>query len=93
MTIAKNLRGIFTNKKGEIIIGQWPNTPLILAIGSYLIKYLPFSIAGQFSFWGVLISLTYWSYLEIFYGDNTFRRILGVVVLVSQLIKVFNILF
>lgn len=71
----------FKDKNGKVVIAQFPNWPLVLAIIFWILKF-PL---------GVIISLIYWSYLEIVSGVNTFRKTLGIIVLVLQLISLYLI--
>lgn len=80
-SINKKLRQFFTTSDGQIVIGQWPNWPLWLAIFFWVIQYLPVDQAQQISQWGMKFSLIYWAYLEIRYGVNSFRRLLGMIVM------------
>lgn len=76
------LINIFKTEDGKIVIGQTPNPPLIAAFLFYLLGFLPLNSLDTISQWGFLVSIIYWSYLEIRYGVNTWRRILGLLVLV-----------
>ena len=84
----------FKDKKGKVVVAQWPNWPLWVALIFFLLKYFPHSIVQDVSFWGLILTLLYWSYLEIFFGVNLWRRLLGMLVVMSQiykLIKFFSI--
>ncbi|MEN8252940.1 MAG: hypothetical protein ABFQ62_01010 [Patescibacteria group bacterium] len=71
---------IFKTKTGKIVIAQFPNRPMFLALAFYLLRFLDLNILTLISKWGVSIIMLYWSYLEVFHGVNTFRKILGIVV-------------
>lgn len=75
------VRRFFTTKDGRLVIGQWPNWSLWLAIFFWMMQYLPVNQAQVVSLWGMRISLIYWAYLEIRFGVNGFRRLLGFIVL------------
>lgn len=70
---------------------QKPNLPLSIAIVAFLIKTLfrqgPIHHLGAV---GLTISLVIWSYLEVTEGANWFRKILGGIVLASNLFFLFN---
>lgn len=75
---------IFRDDKGNIVIAQPPNLPLIIWFAASVIK-LAFpqgNIYAGLDFVAVA-SLTVWSLLEIFQGVNYFRKGLGVVVLIG----------
>ena len=79
------MQNIFKTKQGDIVVAQWPNTPLWIAVVLYLVGLYPNQDLQLFSKVNMIPVLLYWSYLEIFKGDNTFRRILGLVVAVFTL--------
>lgn len=78
----QKFRNFFTDSDGRVVVGQWPNVPLIIWLGSALLNrviespglssaltFLAFSAGG------------YWAVLELARGDSPFRRTLGAVVL------------
>ena len=71
----------FKDDKGHIIIGQRPNIPVYFAIFAYIVRFIPLKYLYELSELGFSVAMIYWSYLEIRYGINTFRRVLGIVVL------------
>ena len=82
----------FKDSKGNIVIGQWPNWPLWLAFGFYVLTVLPVPQLDQIGTWGLPITLLYWSYLELTSGVNGFRRVLGLVVGLLQLQTIYGLL-
>jgi hypothetical protein len=84
------LRTLFVTRDGSVVTGQTPNAPIYvwLAFGA-----LGFFARGTVHHWCEMASesaLAVWSVLEIGWGVNLFRRILGVVVgalFVSWLLK------
>ncbi len=88
----QTITNFFKDSQGRVVIGQWPNYPLWIAIVSFFLSRLPVPILQPIGFWGLIISLLYWSYLEIVYGVNTWRRFLGLVVGLSQLLKLLGLL-
>ncbi|MCA9342792.1 hypothetical protein KC950_02140 [Candidatus Saccharibacteria bacterium] len=75
---------IFKDKNGNVVIVQKPNIPLIvwfiLAMLGYFISDGMVGLALDYI---VAAALMLWALLEVFYGINIFRRILGIVVLVA----------
>lgn len=76
------LQDFFTDREDKVVLGQWPNVPLIIWLGSALLNrviespglssaltFLAFSAGG------------YWAVLELARGDSPFRRTLGAAVL------------
>lgn len=76
----RDFMAIFRDAEGRVIIGQAPNPPLYVAAAFFVVRFLPFEAAETISFWGFTAAMLYWSYLELFQGVNTFRRILGLLV-------------
>jgi hypothetical protein len=80
------MRNIFKDKSGKIVLGQAPNIPMV----SWLIFTVISRVFPGFRYVEVLknaatISVVIWALLEIFLGVNTFRRLLGLVVLFFSL--------
>ncbi len=72
---------IFKTKEGKIIIGQFPNFPIITSILLLITSrsnLFPEYIGGLELL--AYIFLFIWAYLEVKDGVNLFRRILGIVV-------------
>jgi hypothetical protein len=82
----------FKDKQGNFVIGQWPNKPLILALGLYVLRYIPNSLAQHISHWGVSIVLIYWAFLEITAGVNSWRRLLGLLVMLSSITNLLRLI-
>jgi uncharacterized membrane protein len=74
------------NKKYELL--QKPNLPLAVAFVAWVLTHLlPY---GQLNFAAALIffgALFTWAWMEIFDGANTFRRVLGIVVMAFIIIN------
>jgi hypothetical protein len=73
----------FKDKDGNIVIAHRPNKPLWAGLIFFVMGYLPNSTLQDISFLGFIFSLLYWSYLEIFYGVNLWRRFLGLLILIG----------
>ena len=85
-------RKLFTTQEGEFVVGQKPNLPAWIWIGSTAAAYIFEPLAEIF------MAIAYgagavWAYLEMTSGVNTFRRILGIVVLVAILAVAFGSLY
>ena len=81
---------IFKTSNGERVIVQKPNLPIIAAGISWVIKHVT---SGELS--AVFSTLTtallmYWALLELFWGVNLYRRILGAVVAVMSLNSLYS---
>lgn len=79
------LVNFFKDKDGKIVIGQFPNWPLFLAGGFYILGYLDNELAKTISSYGVFTAMIYWSYLEIFFGVNSWRKLLGLIVAIMMI--------
>ena len=84
----KDFTQIFKNKDGKVVIVQKPSALIYAALIFYLIRFLPISGITKISFWGVSITMLYWSFLEVMSGESIFRRILGFGVAVYFLVKI-----
>jgi hypothetical protein len=82
----------FKDKQGDYVIGQWPNKPLLVALGLYALRYYPNTITQNISHWGVSIVLIYWAYLEIASGVNSWRKLLGSIVMLSSITNLLRLI-
>ncbi len=83
-----DLTSFFKDSDGNVVIGQWPNAPLITWFGAMVATWLPLSeklivLLDLISF-GALFT---WAWMEIFSGVNLWRRFLGSAVMVSVLLS------
>ena len=67
-----------------------PNKPIIIAFIFWLITKFSSGAIYAASETIFIIAIIIWSYLEIFKGDNWFRRALGIVVLLWTAYTLFN---
>ena len=77
---------IFETKDGERVIAQRPNPPIIAAFAAAILARLT---NGELSdFISVVASVLFiiWGLMEVFYGVNTWRRMLGVAVIIIVLL-------
>ena len=74
----------FRDDKGEYVIAQPPNLPIIIWFTASILK-LVFPRGNLYTGldFVAVISLIIWSFLEIFQGVNYFRKGLGVFVLIG----------
>jgi hypothetical protein len=80
------MRNIFKTETGEIVIGQWPNAPLVLWFVFLVAARLPLpELFTRLFDMASFIAIITWAMLEIGWGVNLFRRILGVAVLITAL--------
>ena len=77
---------IFKDKDGKVVLAQKPNLPIIVWFFSFLLATINVnqmvSELAQYISFGALFT---WAWLEIFSGDNLFRRTLGAVVMIGLL--------
>lgn len=79
-----SLDKIFRDDKGEFVIVQPPNLPIIIWSTASILKLVfPKGDLNTGLDFVATASLTIWSFLEIFQGVNYFRKGLGVVVLIG----------
>ena len=76
------MKNIFEDKNGKIVIGEKPNLPIIvwfIALIASKIPTLPIveNLASLVAFGAIFT----WAWMEIFDGTNTWRRILGIIVM------------
>lgn len=67
-------------------IVQFPNAPLILAFVSGLVAHRSHGDLHAYAQAVSYLSMAVWAYLELFYGVNTFRRLLGLAYTVSTIV-------
>jgi hypothetical protein len=72
---------------GRIVIAQWPNLPLWVVIAAAVFRWLvhPAGLGGTITSGVAGVALLVWATAEIGWGVNPFRRVLGAVVLATQL--------
>lgn len=85
------LQNFFKDKDDTIVIGQWPNIPiigwLIFKVASMLANDT--RLEAGFSTISTAFLFT-WAFLEIQSGVNYFRKLLGLVVMTALVIGFFN---
>lgn len=84
-TPLKNQR-FFKDKKGHIVLWQWPNLPLY---GWIVCKILSLLLRGDLKAGLEQLGMAFlftWAFLEITQGVNYFRKLLGLVVILALVI-------
>lgn len=78
------MNNIFRTQEGEIVVGQWLNAPIIVWFVAVILSRFPLSpFALEFLSLLSFGAFFTWAWLELFFGVNTFRRILGVLGLIG----------
>ncbi len=85
---ASSIDRFFQDDKGNVVIIQPPNIPITVWALSSVLKL----VANNGSLYATLDAISYgsifvWSLMELFQGVNTFRRTLGLVVLVATIVS------
>lgn len=86
-----HVHSFFKDKDGKVVIGQTPNTPMLLFIVFSLVQLAPHTHVTRIAIWGARIAISYWAYLEIVSGVNAFRKSLGLVVLLYTIYTVVKV--
>ncbi len=88
--ITKRILEFFKTKDGHIVIGQFPNWPLFLATGFYFLESWGTGDWKTLGSVGLTTTLIYWSYLEIRFGVNGWRKFVGWSVLLWSIFGIFR---
>ncbi len=73
-------------------IVQFPNAPLILAFASGLFADHSHGLAHSYAQAISYLAMAVWAYLELIYGVNAFRRLLGLTYTISTAVHLANTL-
>jgi hypothetical protein len=73
-------------------IVQFPNAPLILAFASGLLAHHTHGREHSYAQAISYLAMTIWAYLELFYGVNAFRMLLGLAYTISTAVHLANAL-
>lgn len=79
------LEKCFKNSKGDVVLFQWPNPPIITWGMARVLAWVTSGNLKEFFNLLAFGALFTWAWLEIFQGANYFRRLLGLLVLVITL--------
>lgn len=71
-----------SRETGRLTFAQWPNPPLWIYIAAKLLHAL---VAWDPLNWIALLALLFWAFDELVRGVNPFRRLLGLVMLITTL--------
>lgn len=71
---------------------QKPNPPLIAAAVGFAIEKIADGDIQKFSLVLFISAIIIWSYQEVISGVNLFRKFLGTAVLITSMIRLFNLL-
>lgn len=85
------IQWLFEDRKtGHLVLWQWPNIPLWIWIATAIVGR--FLSGGAATVVGVIgsVALAVWAVLEIGWGVNPFRRILGGIVLALLVFGLFG---
>ncbi|CAN5389265.1 hypothetical protein BH11ARM1_BH11ARM1_07390 [soil metagenome] len=69
-------------KDDKVVLGQSPNWPLILGLLADVVSFFASGSLKQGATWLAQASFALWAVMEIGWGVNPMRRILGGIVLV-----------
>lgn len=75
------LRWFFVTKQGEVVFAQFPNAPLWAGLGADVVAYASKGQIHKVSNGISQAAFVVWAVMEIGWGVNPFRRMLGTVVL------------
>jgi hypothetical protein len=73
-------------------IVQFPNATLILAFASGLLAQHSHGLEHSYAQAVSYLAMAVWAYLELFYGVNAFRRLLGLAYTISTAVHLANAL-
>ncbi len=85
------VRKLFLDKHGKLVVGQKPNIPIIIWVVCALSNKLVSNhdVSSLLSLVGTA-ALVLWATLEVGWGVNYFRRLLGIVVLAWIVMRIFG---
>ncbi len=73
-------------------IVQFPNAPLIIAFASGLLAHHSHGLEHSYAQAISYLAMATWAYLELFYGVNAFRKLLGLAYTISTAVHLANAL-
>lgn len=73
-------------------IVQFPNAPLILAFASGVLAHHSHGLEHSYAQAISYLAMATWAYLELAYGVNTFRKLLGLAYTISTAVHLANAL-
>ncbi len=79
---------VFRDREGKIVLAQMPNLPIIVWVVATVLRLIfttgKISTGLEVIAFGALFT---WAWEELFQGVNYFRRLLGLIVLVSLILS------
>jgi hypothetical protein len=84
------LRRLFVSKDGRVVIAQWPNRPLWIAIGLGLVSVVTSGLTHRLVGFGEVLAFLYWAVLEVRTGESLFRKVLGGFVIIFSIGRLLN---
>lgn len=83
-----NLKNIFETSDGEIVIAQKPNALIIIWLACWIgAQFVTNQQSSNYISNIGTVALVLWALSELFKGVNTFRKLLGLVVLLGIIIQ------
>lgn len=79
--------GLFKDANGKVVIFQIPNIPLSVYVITVIVGRLTEGSVKQIAGYLGLISLSLFAILELFYGVTSFRKMLGLAVILFIIIS------
>lgn len=73
---------MFETKEGHIVVGQRPNAPMFAVLALLGAGVILRGAIGHAALLGAALAFAVWAVLELGWGVNPFRRLLGVAGLV-----------
>lgn len=77
------LRNFFKDKRGNIVLAQAANPPIL---GWFILTVINYGVHSLAIAWLATAFLFTWAFLELYQGVNYFRRLLGLIVFVSLIV-------
>lgn len=81
----------FRDEKGNIVLAQFPNLPLLVGLGATLLQFILTSGYIHAGLQAISFgSFFTWAWQELFEGVNYFRQSLGLIVLLGTIASQFS---
>lgn len=85
------LRALFQTKNDNIVIAQWPNWPLWIAIALFIVNLFVTGGAQHTVIFAYLGFILLWAFMELLAGVNLFRHLLGGAVIIMEVIALIKL--
>jgi len=83
----KALSNFFKDRRGNVVIAQAANPPIV---AWFILTVINYGVHSPAIAWLATAFLFTWAFLELYQGVNYFRRLLGLVVFVSLIVIHFS---